>query len=272
MSKQSQLLLKIACGAFGVVLLLQLSGIVMRLRPIDRLSIPELPRLPASLDAAAAAKSTNSTPVATAVKSGTNSSSLAGPATTDTNSAPSGVAKIAPTNSTRAGTPDSGGTNSSSQVAKGSTTNSTAVQTSERKGTNIVADHGTARKGTNLTTTSMAAPGAATKLADIPPLFQARIDRVYQSEILGTVMRPLPMGLLGIAGNVAFLRAANGQTGMVKEGDELGGIKLLRIGVNRVLIEHEGQTKELTIFTGFGSESLLPKQKETPNETVTKSR
>lgn len=85
-------------------------------------------------------------------------------------------------------------------------------------------------------------------------------------------MRPLPMGLLGIAGNVAFLRAANGQTGMVKEGDQLGGMKLVRIGINRVLIEHEGQTRELTLFSGFGSETLLQKTNETPNETITKSR
>ena len=36
--------------------------------------------------------------------------------------------------------------------------------------------------------------------------------------------------------------------------------KLLRIGINRVLIEQDGQQKELTIFSGYGSESLLSKQ------------
>jgi hypothetical protein len=71
------------------------------------------------------------------------------------------------------------------------------------------------------------------------------------------------MALLGIAGNIAFLRAPNGQTGIVKENEELGGIKLLRIGTNRVLVEEEGQKKELTIFSGLGGESLLPK-KENP--------
>jgi hypothetical protein len=70
------------------------------------------------------------------------------------------------------------------------------------------------------------------------------------------------MALLGIAGQDAFLRAPNGQTGLVKEGEELGGVKLLRIGTNRVLIELEGQQKELSVFSGFGSESLLPKQQE----------
>jgi len=38
---------------------------------------------------------------------------------------------------------------------------------------------------------------------------------------------------------------------MVKEGDEMGGMKLLRIGTNRVLVEHEGEKKELTIFSGL---------------------
>ena len=75
-------------------------------------------------------------------------------------------------------------------------------------------------------------------------------------------MRPLPMALLGIGDKDVFLRAPNGQTGLLKEGDELGGVKLLLIGTNRVLIEHEGQQKELTVFAGFGSETLLPKEKE----------
>jgi hypothetical protein len=68
--------------------------------------------------------------------------------------------------------------------------------------------------------------------------------------------------LLGIAGRDAFLRAPNGQTGLLKEGEELGGVKLLRIAHNRVLIEHDGQKKELTMFSGFGSETLIPKEKE----------
>ncbi len=67
------------------------------------------------------------------------------------------------------------------------------------------------------------------------------------------------MALLGIAGNIAFLRASNGQTGLVKEGDSLGDLKLLRIGINRVLVEAEGQKKELMIYSGLGGESLLPK-------------
>ena len=105
-------------------------------------------------------------------------------------------------------------------------------------------------------------PQAVPKLPELPLPVLARVDRITESEILGPVMRPLPMALLGIAGNVAFLRAANGQSGVVKEGDSLGSLKLIRIGVNRVLVEEEGQQKELTIFSGYGSESLLPKSKE----------
>ena len=69
---------------------------------------------------------------------------------------------------------------------------------------------------------------------------QARIHQITESEILAPVMRPLPMALLGIAGECAFLRSANGQTGLVKAGDSLDDLKLLRIGINRVLIELDG--------------------------------
>ena len=112
-------------------------------------------------------------------------------------------------------------------------------------------------------------PGNATP--DLPSLIQARIERITQSEILGQVMRPLPMALLGIAGKTAFMRAPNGQTGLMKEGEDLGGIKLVRIGVNRVLVDDNGQNKELTNFSGFGGETLMPQPKQNTNETITKT-
>ena len=108
-------------------------------------------------------------------------------------------------------------------------------------------------------------PGA--KKTTVTPAIQASIDRITDSEILGPVIRPLPMGLLGIAGNVAFLRGPDGETGLVKEGDTLGAIKLLRIGTNRVLIEQDGQQKELTIFDGIGGETLLDKPSQDSNES-----
>ena len=64
------------------------------------------------------------------------------------------------------------------------------------------------------------------KAASLPPEVQARVDRVTESEIFGPVMHPMPMALLGIAGKLAFLRSASGQTGMVKEGDDLGEIQV----------------------------------------------
>ena len=100
-------------------------------------------------------------------------------------------------------------------------------------------------------------PGSAPKL---PPEIQARVDKIVSSEIFAPVMHPMPMGLLGIAGGTAFLRAASGQTGLVKAGDSLGDLKLLKIGVNRVLVEQNGQKQELMIFDGYGGDSLLSDQ------------
>ena len=117
---------------------------------------------------------------------------------------------------------------------------------------------------TNKTTNAAASRAAMNKAPELPPAVQARVDRITQSEILGAVVRPLPMALLGIAGPDVFLRAPNGQTGMIRAGEELGGVKLLKIGVNRVLIEHEKEQKELTLFSGFGSETLLPKGEKNP--------
>lgn len=100
------------------------------------------------------------------------------------------------------------------------------------------------------------------KAPSLPPEVQARVEKIKESEILGMVMRPPPMAVLGIAGKDVILRAPNGQTGLIRVGEELGGVKLLRIGTNRVLIEHENQTKELTIFQGFGGETLISQGKE----------
>jgi ABC-type proline/glycine betaine transport system permease subunit len=107
------------------------------------------------------------------------------------------------------------------------------------------------------------ASGAGTNQAvtetNLPAAVQARVDRITQSEILGAVVRPLPMALLGIGGQDAILRTPAGQTVLLREGEESGGVKLLRIGTNRILIEHENQKKELTLFSGFGGATLLEK-------------
>jgi hypothetical protein len=102
-------------------------------------------------------------------------------------------------------------------------------------------------------------PGGPAQL-DLPADAQAMIDKIKQSQLLGPDIKPPPMALLGIGGKDVFLRGPNGQTGIIREGEELGGAKLIRIGTNRVIVEHEGQQKELTIFSGFGSETLLEKK------------
>jgi hypothetical protein len=93
----------------------------------------------------------------------------------------------------------------------------------------------------------------------LPKEIQARVDKIVDSEMFAPVMRPLPMQLFGIAGDTALLRTDGGQSGLVKEGDSLGGVKLMRIGINRVLVEQNGNLKELMIFDGYGGESLMPK-------------
>ena len=95
--------------------------------------------------------------------------------------------------------------------------------------------------------------------SDILPVIQARINKITQSELLAPVFHPPPMALLGIAGRDAFLRTPNGQMSLLREGSESDGLKLLRIGTNRVLVEVAGDKKELMIFEGLGGESLLPK-------------
>ena len=123
------------------------------------------------------------------------------------------------------------------------------------------ADAAAANPGTNTVRGTNAVPSreSAKRQTDVPAATQTRIDRITQSEILGPIVRPLPMALIGIAGRDVLLRTATGQTGLLREGEELGGVKLLRIGTNRVLVEHEQQQKELTVFSGVGGETLLPK-------------
>ena len=99
-------------------------------------------------------------------------------------------------------------------------------------------------------------PGGA---AGVPldPLVTARLEKIIQSELLGPVPHPLPASLMGIAGRDAFIRTSSGMSGLIHEGAEFGGMKLLRIGTNRVLVEEGGVKKELMIFGGEGGASLM---------------
>jgi hypothetical protein len=101
---------------------------------------------------------------------------------------------------------------------------------------------------------------AVAKVDALPPEITARIEKIKESQVLGQIMRPPPMAVIGLAGNEVLLRTDSGQTGWVTEGGELGGVKIVKIGTNRVLVEQQGQTKELMLFQGFGSQSLLEKE------------
>jgi len=281
MLERSLPVLRVICVALAALLLFQVGRLVVGRNPLGHLNIPAVPTLPPDTNAPAGGTGPNSLAALGSGKTATNTAQpgvqIAGVAT----NAPSGR----DSGKTGSNAPPSllvyKGTNAPSPIAA---TKSSTNSTEPRSGTNetkSVARPDSAR--TNLPTTQhatrttqhsglppeMAAMGmgpsgrpGATTAPELALPIRARVYGITDSEILGPIMRPMPMALLGIAGNVAFLRAANGQTGLVKEGDSLGGLKLLRIGTNRVLVEDDGQKKELTLFSGYGGESLLPKQKE----------
>ncbi len=300
MLKLSEPFLKVVCLLLAALLLFQLIRLVIRNNPLEHLKVPELPTLQAD------GKGTNSVAGQAAGEKGTNS--VAGTGTKGTNSASGQVSRKTDTNFVSVEGSDRTGTNAvPAQVSENKSTNSAASQAAGKTDTNALPSQASAKpdtnsvpgkeagnKGTNSVPeqtagktvtnsgfdqlSARAGPGFSPgqplgmKAPELPPIIQGRVDKITLSELLAPIMRALPMALLGIAGKDAFLRAPSGQTGMVKEGDELGGMKLLRIGINRVLIEHEGEKKELTIFSGLGSESLLPNKKESTNEIITKPK
>jgi hypothetical protein len=241
--------IKIVCLAMAVLLAWQLGSLILRGNPLAHLTIPPLPSLPETTNETAklAQKETN----AAASKPGTNGTNIAS-GTNGTNVTGGTNALTKSNNSLAAG--EAGATNASSGT-----------------------DHSASRKsGSHQAMPGMMAQmmgggmpggpgGGGAKKVDLPPEVQSRVDRIIDSEFFGPVIRPMPMALMGIAEEQAFIQATNGQTGPVKLGGELGGIKLLRIGVNRVLVEADGEKKELMIFGGVGGESLMPDPTNAPS-------
>lgn len=278
MRNRAEQILRIACLVLAALLLYQLAGVCLRINPLRGVIVPALPSLTvgtnspadagrgADLATSAILKGTSrqSPPESSASSmllraKGTNSPVHELLAKTESNVVASLELKSSGTNSTATTNNLASGTNVL-VAANAAETNSVRRPKPEKRS----AGSGLPPEMAGMNMSPMSALGK--RGADLPPDIQARISRITESEILGPVMRPLPMALLGIAGEFAILRSASGQTGLVKEGDSLGELKLLKIGVNRVLIEQDGQKKELTIFSGYGGESLLPKQKETPDE------
>jgi|GEM_PF-1564398 len=143
-------------------------------------------------------------------------------------------------------------------VASAAATNSIA-KTNSPPSTNSAAKRPTSSRVPPGMGMMMGGPGGG---GNVPPEIQPAVDKIKQSQVLGVEMKPPPMALIGIAGKDVFLRGPNGQDGVIREGEELGGVKLLKVGINRVLVEENGQQKELSLFNGFGSETLLPQKKE----------
>jgi hypothetical protein len=303
MRERYELALKILCAVLAAFLLVQVGRVVFRPNPLKALKIPALPSL------AAADSATNSASASTSAKGKTNSSGAA-LASKSTNSMAALATGKGASNSITPPITATGGTNSTADHSVGETNTHNGKETKMpavaadapaktstngvlpgQTGSNSVAAADSGKAGTNSptgTNTSARSKGPASrpdtammmggcpgrpggkKGPDLAPAVQARVDKIVESELLGPVNHPIPMGLLGIAGNVAFLRSPSGQTGLVKEGDELGGLKLLRIGTNRVLVEQSGEKKELMIFSGYGGETLMPKEKEKTNEPTSK--
>jgi hypothetical protein len=243
MRERPEQIVKYVCMGLGALLFIRFVWIIWTANPLARVVVPDLPSL-------ADDSQTNVSPSAISGKQpGTNQATLKTNSVTATKVQP--PLKIAPT------TAGSGTNESASQAGNGT---NAAAPLVEGAGPPKHRRHG--QFGGAMAMGSM--PGA--KKTTVSPVIQASIDRITDSEILGPVIRPLPMALLGIAGDEAFLRGPDGQTGLEKEGDTLGDIKLLRIGINRVLIEEDGQQKELTIFDGIGGETLLDKPSQDSNE------
>lgn len=261
MSDRLEPYLRKTCLVLAVVLVLRIAYALFRPDPLARLRIPELPTLAADItNAAPAAPGTGppssmtnrlASPTGATNVTGSNRTDLAaGKATTH---APSGTRAVAGTN-LPAVTNFVAGTNAS--AAKTNLASATpAASPGMPPGMFPGMPPGMMPPGMMIPGMGRGGPGKPP--APLSALAQARLDRVIQSEILGPVPRPLPVALLGIAGTNVFLRSANGQSGMVGEGGDVGGLKLLRIGINRVLVEEAGTKKELTIFNGEGGTSLL---------------
>jgi hypothetical protein len=237
MSERAEPILKIACLILAMAVLYQFAGIFLRINPLHGVIVPALPVLTAN----------------------TNISNSVVPSTLATAA-------------------------TATNIFPHPQTNSVSMKTNAQTGTNILVAGMSAE--TNISrqpnpgmpvANFMPPPGMVganfnpfappeKRADDLPPAVQARIGRIVDSEIFGPVMHPLPMALLGIAGDDAFLRTASGQTGLVKAGDSLGELKLLKIGINRVLVEQNGQKSELMIFSGYGGDSLLPKLNDETNK------
>lgn len=294
MRNQIDKILRLVVLGLALLVLVQLIRAGFRANPLAWVKIPPVPTLetnsPASSNSNAVPKMTNASSVKIANTNSTKSATL------ETNLSPDKTAKasqsnaapievvMTKTNSDEAKPFSQDVTNFVGVMTNSSvsSTNVAVVKSPVRSGTNDLLT-----KGTNLIASakppkkSQSSPRSGMPMAGgmvsggfpgmsgmngsgpkLPPEIQQRVDKIVDSEIFAPVMHPMPAALLGIAGDTAFLRSASGQTGLAKAGDSVGEMKVVRIGINRVLVEQGGQNQELMIFNGYGGESLLSKQSE----------
>jgi hypothetical protein len=259
--------IKIICLGMALLLAWQLGSLLWRGDPLARLKIPALPALPGATNETAKTDS-KGTNAAAGTKAASATNAIAGTNTTAT------------TNLT-AGTNSSTGTNVVTGTNAVQGTNTLAKSTNAPGASDLAQTNGSAapkrapahQAGMNPDMMAQMMGGGmpggpmgrGMKKIELPQEVQARIDKIVDSEMLGPIFHPMPMALIGIADQLAYIRSTTGQTGPVKIGGEMGGIKLLRIGVNRVLVEHDGETNELTLFDGIGGVSLMPKPTSSPS-------
>ena len=269
MPEKPEVILKYICMGLGALLFIQFIRIILNANPLAHVVVPALPAL------ADDSSATNQPTIASSNVTPPVHKSQIQNSTARTNVSVFGT-NVAVKASAAVATNFAVTTNIVVKTNVAVTTNvaASAVRTNADApsipGTNTMAVH-SAHTGHRHQRAGQIADGTGStpggqKKTTVAPVIQASIDRITDSEILGPVIHPLPMALMGIAGDVAFLRSPDGQTGLVKEGDELGAIKLIKIGTNRVLIEEDGQRQELTIFDGMGGESLLDKSLQSTNE------
>ncbi len=275
MREHAEKWLKILCGVLVAVLLFQTVRALVRNHPFGQMVLPVPPTLAAAHSEMTAAGPAHSVP-------------FVGPATNPSpTNAPGGTNLAAGLNVTNL--PPACSTNHTAKNSIDPTNTIASTETNIPATNKVVMSANGILAGTNRPALTAGRPalvraprpafgamggmfsgfgGPGQPGPALPPLVKARVDKIVESELLGPVMHPQPMALLGIAGEVAFLRAASGETGLVKIGDTLGDLKLLKIGINRVLVEQDGQPQELTIFSGMGSDSLLTTSKTISNETT----
>ena len=269
--------LRIVCCLLALVVVYQLARLAMGVNPFSRVKIPELPTLPAEVagnpPGGTASQPKPSPRISTNAPADPTNAAARSAEVTKTNGVT--LAEDHPNTSTNTSAPAATNAQSKSAIAMSGKTDSPG--SGKAASSPPAMPQGGMPPGMNpamamamgmgpgmnpMMAMGPMGPGGPRGGAPLPAAAKARVDKITESELLAPVIRPLPMGLIGIAGEYAFLRAPNGQTGLVKEGEELGGVKLVRIGTNRVLVDQDGLKKELTVFSGYGSESLLPNQKD----------